>query len=33
MQDLGRDLFNALFSAEVRKRYGVSLDRAWHVEG
>jgi hypothetical protein len=31
--DFGRDLFSVLFSAEVRDRYAVSLDRAWHVEG
>ncbi len=30
VRDFGRDLFNALFTGEVRNRYDVSLDRAWH---
>jgi formylglycine-generating enzyme required for sulfatase activity len=30
VQDFGRDLFNALFTGEVRNRYDVSLERAWH---
>jgi len=31
VQDFGRDLFNALFTGEVRNRYDVSLERAWHA--
>jgi formylglycine-generating enzyme required for sulfatase activity len=30
VQDFGRDLFTALFTGEVRNRYDVSLERAWH---
>jgi formylglycine-generating enzyme required for sulfatase activity len=32
VRDFGRDLFNALFTGEVRGRYDVSLERAWHQD-
>jgi formylglycine-generating enzyme required for sulfatase activity len=32
VQDFGRDLFDALFTGEVRSRYDVSLERAWHED-
>jgi hypothetical protein len=33
VQDFGRDLFNKLFSGEVRDCYEASLDWAWQGEG
>jgi formylglycine-generating enzyme required for sulfatase activity len=31
VQDFGQDLFEALFTGEVRSRYDVSLERAWQA--